>query len=528
MTSRSQAPGVPLASVFHSLCYNDLVKLLENLAAMLLPLFAHRFSEIGSLYFGPNPYGPLSSSIPTPKPAQPPYSAFPFSPTLSMSNLATPKVTGPRLPRPIPREFHVGPIISWPFFGTNRGDLTHPDELYRGPWSKASEYFTSCAEREVAGVVRENEGRSAPHKLHLDPDEIHSSRHHRLRAVPGDESDESDEWDLEESEDEWEGPGDIMYRDYRRMQRSTFLVAHMSQREEQVRKEMARWMSMMERLVKVSIGDTVEQFGLDLHDLSLENIFVDDKDNSKIVSVLLYRKIRRDLLTFIFCKTCIIDWESTTTRPLWQCAHLPAFVQTSPFIGRLFREAVTKLGKSAQSNIPTPTKHGRELDLAQLAHEWLFYESAGQRLRSAHRFVEWDGWEEGLVDMILGPEEHDEEWFRDVEADRHLIQGLTSPPVPEFSPLAPHNNDEGPSVLVSAVTRLKPLANLPFTKEKEKEQMLNTTGDYCGGRGGELGRRLEAWLTVNGVEEGHSVPRRWEHHNHDLHHHHEPRGVMVE
>lgn len=216
-----------------------------------------------------------------------------------MSNLTTPKVTGPRHPRPIPREFHVGPIISWPFFGTNRGDLTHPDELYRGPWSKASEYLTSCAEREVAGVVRENEGRSAPHKLHLDPDEIHSSRHHRLRAVPGDESDESDEWDLEESEDEWEGPGDIMYRDYRRMQRSTFLVAHMSQREEQVRKEMTRWMSMMERLVKVSIGDTVEQFGLDLHDLSLENIFVDAKDNSKIVSYSPLSRNRRDLLTFI-------------------------------------------------------------------------------------------------------------------------------------------------------------------------------------------------------------------------------------
>jgi hypothetical protein len=277
--------------VFHSLCYNDLVKLLENLAAMILPLFAHRFSEIGSLYLGPNPYAPLPSSVPTPRANQLPYSAFPFSPTLSISNIATPKFNGPRHPQPVPKEFHVGPIISWPFFGSNRGDLTHPDELYRGPWPKASDYFTSCAKREIAGVVRENEGRSAPHKLHLDPDQIQSSRHHRLRAVPGDESDESDEWDLEESEDEWEGPGDIMYRDYRRMQRSTFLVAHMSQREERVRKEMARWMSMMDRLVKVTIGDTVEQFGLDLHDLSLENIFVDTNDHSKIASLLLLQAI---------------------------------------------------------------------------------------------------------------------------------------------------------------------------------------------------------------------------------------------
>jgi hypothetical protein len=135
--------------------------------------------------------------------------------------------------------------------------------------------------------------------------------------------------------------------------------------------------------------------------------------------------------------------------------------------------------------------------------------------------VEWDGWEEGLIDTILGPEEHDEDWFKDIEVDRNIFHGLTSPPVPEFSTLSLHN--DGPSVLVSAVTRLKSSAKLPFAKEKEKEQMLNTTGDYCGGRGGELGRRLEAWLIVNGVEEGHSVARRWE-----RDHHHEPREVMVE
>jgi hypothetical protein len=120
----------------------------------------------------------------------------------------------------------------------------------------------------------------------LDPDEIISSRHHRLRAVPGDESDESDEWDLEESEDEWEGPGDAMYLDYRRMQRSTFLVAHMKQREEAVRKEMGRWMTVMDHLMKeVKKHD---EFGLDCHDLSLENLFVDEKDNTTIVSIFLF------------------------------------------------------------------------------------------------------------------------------------------------------------------------------------------------------------------------------------------------
>lgn len=482
----SKAPGVPLATVFHSLSYSELVKLLENLAAMILPLFAHRFNEIGSLYLGPNPHVPVSSSAATPKAVSLPYSAFPFSPTLSSSNLSS-KLNN-KLGARVTREFHVGPIMSWPFFGSNRGELTHPTELNRGPWRSQSAYFASCAQREIDGVISENEGRSAPHRLHLDPDEIQSSRHHRLKAVPGDESDDSDEWNLEESEDEWEGPGDAMYRDYRRMQRSTFLVAHLSQREERVRKEMERWVGMMERLVKATLDDVPESFGLDCHDLSLENIFVDAKDNSKI--------------------TCIIDWESTTTRPLWQCAHLPAFVQSSPFVGRLFREAIVKVGKAAEASATTPTRHGKEIDLAALAREWLFYESAGQRLRMAHRFVEWDGWEEGLIDSILGPEDCEDEWFKDLEGvDMRLGTALNNSSSPA------HENP--PDILAGpGVKRRKP--KLPFA-EQDKEQMLNTTGDYCGGRGGELGRRLEAWLTINGIEQGHSIAHNWEL-DHEVHH----------
>ncbi|KAG5718895.1 hypothetical protein E4T56_gene17382, partial [Termitomyces sp. T112] len=443
----SKAPGVQLGTVFHSLSYNDLVKLLENLAGLLLPLFAHRFSDIGSLYFGPNPYAPLSSTAPTPKAVQLPYSAFPFSPTLSMSNLVTTKLNHvkAKLAQPAGPEFHVGPIISWPFFGTNRGELVHPTELNRGPWPSSSSYFSSCAQREIESVIRENEGRSAPHRLHLDPDEIHSSRHHRMRAVPGDESDDSDEWDLEESEEEWEGPGDVMYRDYRRMQRSTFLVAHLSQREELVRKEMTRWANLMERLAKATLGDVAESFGLDLHDLSLENIFVDAEDPTKI--------------------TCIIDWESTTTRPLWQCAHAPAFVQSSPFIARLFRQAIVKVGKYEGSSAPSPPRSAKDPDLAALSREWLFYESAGQRMRMAHRVAEWDGWEEGLVDSILGPEENEDGWFKGHDGSVTRI-GVQSPPVPVEGPLS--------------ITKRRIVSKLPFEQEKEKEQMLNTTGDVCG------------------------------------------------
>ena len=289
-----QAPGIPLSQVYHGLAYNSLVKLLKNLAAIIIDIFSHRFTEIGSLYFGPDPRLSLSSGFPTPKALPDLYSAFPFSPTLAMSRASslTPKPSTTSVPalQSVTREYHVGPIVSWPFFGSNRGELSHPKELNRGPWSTTESYLVSCVEREINGVICENEGKSAPHRLHLDPDEIISSRHHRLRAVPGDESDDSDEWDLEESEDEWEGPGDAMYRDYRRMQRSTFLVAHMKQREDDVRKEMMRWMNVMDRLVKEvkkkpeGDGDD-DEFGLDCHDLSLENVFVDEKDNVTIVSL---------------------------------------------------------------------------------------------------------------------------------------------------------------------------------------------------------------------------------------------------
>lgn len=297
-----QAPGIPLAQVFHSLSYNDLVKLVKNTARIIIPLFAHRFSQIGSLYSGLPPHSDLSSGIPTPK-ASFHNAAYPFSAVQAMSSISaaltprpppaslaitpTPSTAGPTGASNSGTEFYVGPIISWPFFGSNRGFLSHPNELNRGPWSTTHSYLSSCVNREIQGVIRENEGRSAPHRLHLDPDEIISSRHHRLNAVPGDESDDSDEYDLEESEEEWEGPGDVMYRDYRRMQRSTFLFTHMAQREKNVRKEMERWMNVMERLIKIVEQDGarsgLEEFGLDCHDLSLENVFVDEVDHTRIV-----------------------------------------------------------------------------------------------------------------------------------------------------------------------------------------------------------------------------------------------------
>ncbi|KAH7912620.1 hypothetical protein BJ138DRAFT_1060680 [Hygrophoropsis aurantiaca] len=482
----SKAPGIPLSRVYYSLSNDELKTLFTNIASVMIPLFGQRFSHLGSLYIGGSTNSVGSSASPTPTATHSGLNGFPFTPLFPMTNsstIATPKPLSSLRPRPAaPSEYHVGPIVSWPFFGSNRGDLSHPKEINRGPWTSTHSYLASCVEREVSGAIRENEGKSAPHRLHLDPDEIRSSRHHHLNALPDDMSDDSDEWDAQESEEEWEGPGDAMYRDYRRMQRSTFLVAHTMRREDSARREMGRWMRVMERLGANTDHDGVEEFGLDCHDLSLENIFVDEHDHTKI--------------------TCVLDWESTTTRPLWASAHLPAFLQSSPFTARMFREAVAKLAETRPSLAPAqPGKKTKTQDTAVIAKEWLHYEAAGARLRMAHRCAEWDGWEEGLVDSILGPEETEDEWFKEADS---AVEDSEIPSVPVDESILAIDSEQSSSesasgvLLVASLKRRKHAGRITLKKEKEKEQMLDTTGDICGGRGGELGRRLEEWLSVTG------------------------------
>ena len=199
------------------------------------------------------------------------------------------------------------------------------------------------------------------------------------------------------------------------------------------------------------------------------------------------------LTHYSLTQTCIIDWESTTTRPLWACAHLPAFVQTSPFTFKLFREVVTSIALSKS----------KDPSLATTAKEWLHYEAVGARLRLAHRCAEWDGWEEGLVDSILGPEEHEEEWYKDVDS---TVEGSEAPSARSYDGKGYFESDASrgtsePSsgaLRVAALRSRKQAGQLPLKKAKETEQTLTTMGDICGGRGGELGRRLEAWLSVTG------------------------------
>ena len=157
--------------------------------------------------------------------------------------------------------------------------------------------------------------------------------------------------------------------------------------------------------------------------------------------------------------------------------------------------------------------NGPSRDLGDVAREWLHFEAKGIRLRMAHRCVEWDGWEEGLFDSILGPVEQEEEWLRDYEghcreedADGEGVVGnQDAAPLSNgygFAEVSPEGQGSEKELLPAIP--LKPRLRLPFATEKDKVMMLDTTGDVCGGRGGELGRRLDAcereWLGV--VEKG--------------------------
>ncbi|KAJ6571508.1 hypothetical protein B0H19DRAFT_1064586 [Mycena capillaripes] len=116
---------------------------------------------------------------------------------------------------------------------------------------------------------------------------------------------------------------------------------------------------------------------------------------------------------------------------LFSTAHLPAFLwQSSPFMARLIREAVERLGVGGAAHVPPlspttansangakdttkktpPPPHTKTADANTMltvrpAREWLHHERMGMHLHMAHRIVEWDVWEEGLVESILGPEE---------------------------------------------------------------------------------------------------------------------------
>ncbi|KAG2739133.1 hypothetical protein P692DRAFT_201811698 [Suillus brevipes Sb2] len=98
---------------------------------------------------------------------------------------------------------------------------------------------------------------------------------------------------------------------------------------------------------------------------------------------------------------------------------------------------------------------------------------------------------------ILGPEETEDEWFKDAECTADALSASSAPVCAESQ--ASSCSATSGALQATSFKRRKKAGHIPLKKEREKEQMSNTTtGDICGGRGGELGRRLEAWLSVNG------------------------------
>lgn len=167
----------------------------------------------------------------------------------------------------------------------------------------------------------------------------------------------------------------------------------------------------------------------------------------------------------------------------------------------------------------------------------------------AHRCIEWDGWEEGLVGSILGPEDEEDDWFKEWEEPNMDSPTVANPGMYGLDSIASkitlnddHNGDvregatngkvnlnsnksdgesedAGSPTFASSKTRRVPdgklgphgigrrkgLATKVVEEEQAKEKHLGPGGDICGGIGGELGRRLEAWLHQN----QHSPPVAW-------------------
>lgn len=268
-------------------------------------------------------------------------------------------------PTPHGYKFRVGPIISWPFFGGGRGELT---DIPRGPWATVRDYLKACAEREVQTVKREGEGRLNPHRPHLPPPDEDSSSEDETGSMPSMSRTNSLVVMKTKSSHMYGGGSLVMtpqasigagfsigngpisqplssrmrsgsqnrltrpnarrqhshrgagltslvsstvhslapsrahspepeelssssdedtYRDYRSGIKSSLLVAHQQARVDSCRADMDLFIKHMTEKLGVDEKDPeFSEFGLDLHDLSSSNVFVDPDDLGKIVSSL--------------------------------------------------------------------------------------------------------------------------------------------------------------------------------------------------------------------------------------------------
>ncbi|KZO98673.1 hypothetical protein CALVIDRAFT_596757 [Calocera viscosa TUFC12733] len=358
-TLESLAPGVQLSSLDPaSLEQGTKEALMGNLARVLVPVLRHRFPAIGSLYFADEEAGGAGE--------------------VSLQGEG---------------KYRVGPIVSWPFFGNGRGFR----EVDRGPWKSEREYLDACVRREVDEIRSEGLGShrgssgsaSASSPEGEDDDELPS-------PVVDSEEEEEEEEDDDDGSDVSLGSGynphELMYKAYRQQQsllvtpfRRLSAGGPAKSRLELCEEEMGRWRAQMEAF-GVGLEDG-EGFALDLHDLRAENIFVDPEEPSRI--------------------TCIIDFESTTLRPLSQASHLPALLLPPPQGLPSYQppNSTTTVIGAPQTRSPWATPELQEAyrrAAGAVDPGWARREREGKRGRIAHRAVEWDGWEPGMVDHVLG------------------------------------------------------------------------------------------------------------------------------
>lgn len=115
-------------------------------------------------------------------------------------------------------------------------------------------------------------------------------------------------------------------------------------------------------------------------------------------------------------------------------AHTHTHTYVDPEHGDIFRSEIGRLSLTPSETCNSSSTAGSSIStLAQTstsisttAKMWLTAERLGVHARSLHRFLEWDGWEEGLLDNVLA------EYGRAAEVDAMLLSptlsATTSPP----------------------------------------------------------------------------------------------------
>lgn len=159
------------------------------------------------------------------------------------------------------------------------------------------------------------------------------------------------------------------------------------------------------------------------------------------------------------------------------------------------------------------------ISLAHAAKEWLVYERHGEFLRGAHKCVEFDGWEEGLVHDILEEVEGLKIGRERLEEEKDGYHGRRGSAESQSE-----ESDSTPGGVLGKQRQgeQRHMGAHPDEEERVKEKqrqhgvrlmrVLDSKGDFCAGVGGELGRRLRQWVTDvegAGASMDPSETRRW-------------------